>query len=137
MEESCYHMAPSATQNTGRNHNHHYMHLPHLGKMQNSLHLHLPNIQLHSHTRKEGGHKTQRDVPRGCVAVYVGKEGEEQQRFVIPVEHINHTLFEKLLKEAENEYGFEQKGTITIPCSVLDFQRVQELIERDKSFSYK
>lgn len=65
------------------------------------------------------------------MAVMVG-QGEEQQRFVIPVIYINHPLFMQLLKEAEEEYGFDQKGPITIPCHVEQFRTVQGLIDREK-----
>lgn len=96
------------------------------------FHLHF----LHHHggngCSKDEGHDSHKDVPKGCVAVYVGNEGEKLQRFVIPVVYVNHPLFEKLLKEAEEEYGFEQKGTITIPCQVSDFQYVQGLISQQK-----
>ncbi|KAH9321996.1 hypothetical protein KI387_016635, partial [Taxus chinensis] len=113
-------------------HHHHF----HLSKMHHSLHdlhlhLHLPHLSF-----KKGDELNMKkgDVPKGCLAVYVG-EGEEQQRqrFVIPVVYINHPLFEKLLKEAEEEYGFEQKGTITIPCQVSHFQYVHNIIDRERA----
>ncbi|KAK8481603.1 hypothetical protein V6N13_077211 [Hibiscus sabdariffa] len=69
-------------------------------------------------------------IPRGCVAVMVG-QGEEQRRFVIPVVYINHPLFMQLLKVAEEEYGFDQKGPITIPCHVEEFRNVQGMIDKD------
>jgi len=118
------------------NDQHHHIHRPHF-RMPHSLHF--PHFHLHFHhhdgTKKEG-HDFHKDVPKGCVAVYVGSEGEEQKRFVIPVMYINHPLFEKLLKEAEEEYGFEQKGTIIIPCHVSDFQYVQSLIDEERHHSH-
>ncbi|KAJ6418890.1 hypothetical protein OIU84_002125 [Salix udensis] len=59
-------------------------------------------------------------------------QGEEQQRFVIPVIYINHPLFMELLKEAEEEFGFDQEGPITIPCHVEEFRNVQGMIEEEK-----
>ncbi|KAG2720617.1 hypothetical protein I3760_02G044200 [Carya illinoinensis] len=56
-------------------------------------------------------------MPKGCLAIKVGK-GEERQRFVVPVIYFNNSLFMQLLKEAEEEYGFDQKGIITIPWYV-------------------
>ncbi|PWA47630.1 hypothetical protein CTI12_AA047400 [Artemisia annua] len=50
------------------------------------------------------------------MAVMVGHEGQEQKRFVIPVIYIYHPLFIELLKEAEEEYGFDHRGPINIPC---------------------
>ncbi|XAR71591.1 hypothetical protein NMG60_11017942 [Bertholletia excelsa] len=71
-------------------------------------------------------------IPKGYMAVTVG-QGEEQQKFFIPVMYINHPLFMELLKEAEEEYGFDQKGPINIPCHVEEFRHVRGLIDREKS----
>ncbi|XP_022858747.1 auxin-responsive protein SAUR32-like [Olea europaea var. sylvestris] len=59
-------------------------------------HLHL----IHQHRHNGGKNQQVKDVPKGCLAVMVG-QGEEQQRFVIPVIYFNHPLFMQLLKEAE------------------------------------
>ncbi|XP_030467187.1 auxin-responsive protein SAUR32-like [Syzygium oleosum] len=97
-----------------------------------SLHLHLPHIHLHHHHHQD----SLQDVPRGCLAISVG-QGEEQQRFVIPVAYVNHPLFMDLLREAEDEYGFDQKGTINIPCHVDEFRNVQGMIDRVVSESHR
>ncbi|XVF72968.1 hypothetical protein PTKIN_Ptkin12aG0163200 [Pterospermum kingtungense] len=97
-------------------------------KSLRNFHLHLPHLHHHHHH----GKKQARDVPKGCLAIKVGSEGEEQQRFVVPVMYFNHPLFMQLLKEAEEEYGFDQKGTITIPCHVEEFRNVRGLIDREK-----
>ncbi|KAG0458858.1 hypothetical protein HPP92_021986 [Vanilla planifolia] len=55
------------------------------------------------------------------------------QRFVVPVEYVNHPLFVELLKEAEEEYGFHQKGAITIPCHVDEFRHVRGMIDRENA----
>ncbi|GLJ54420.1 hypothetical protein SUGI_1168740 [Cryptomeria japonica] len=90
--------------------------MPHLG-----MRMHLPHFSL----PKRGG-----ELPKGCVALDVG-EGEEQKRCVIPVEYMNHPLFQKFLQEAEEEYGFQLKGRISIPCHFSDFLYVQEVIYRE------
>ncbi|KAL8051204.1 hypothetical protein ABFX02_06G131100 [Erythranthe guttata] len=55
------------------------------------------------------------EVPKGHLAVYVG-EGEKK-RFVIPLSYLNHPLFQELLFQAEEEFGFNHPmGGITIPC---------------------
>ncbi|KAJ4954800.1 hypothetical protein NE237_011583 [Protea cynaroides] len=84
--------------------------------------------------QNQHGKKDQKAIPKGYLAIMVGQREEEQQRLVIPVTYFNHPLFIQLLKEAEDEYGFEQKGTITIPCHVEEFQHVQGLIDKGKSF---
>ncbi|KAL6004340.1 Auxin-responsive protein saur32 [Asimina triloba] len=88
------------------------------------FHLHLPHLH-HSTSSKK-------DIPKGCLAIIVG-QGEEQQRFVVPIIYFNHPLFVQLLKEAEEEYGFEQQGPITIPCHVAQFRYVQGIIDKEKS----
>ncbi|KAH7854844.1 hypothetical protein Vadar_018335 [Vaccinium darrowii] len=95
----------------------------------NNFHLHFPHLHLHHHKKDV---MMMRDIPKGCLAVMVG-QGEEQQRIIIPVIYINHPLFMQLLKEAEEEYGFDQKGPITIPCHVEQFRQVQGMIDQDKS----
>ncbi|EYU35308.1 hypothetical protein ABFS82_06G132600 [Erythranthe guttata] len=56
------------------------------------------------------------EVPKWHLAVYVG-EGEKK-RFVIPLSYLNHPLFQDLLFQAEEEFGFHHPmGGITIPCS--------------------
>ncbi|KAI5673265.1 hypothetical protein M9H77_13629 [Catharanthus roseus] len=59
---------------------------------------------------------TTTDIPKGCFAVYVGED--EKKRFMIPISYLNEPLFQDLLNQAEEEYGFEHPmGGITIPCS--------------------
>ncbi|XP_066377376.1 auxin-responsive protein SAUR32-like [Miscanthus floridulus] len=78
--------------------------------------------------------------PKGCMAVRVvgpaggggREEEEEEERFVVPVGYLKHPLFVALLKAAEEEYGFEQKGAITIPCGVDHFRRVQGIIHHQR-----
>jgi SAUR family protein len=97
-------------------------------KLHLNFHIHLPNHHHQYHGKKE-----LKDIPKGCLAVMVG-QGEEQQRFVIPVIYINHPLFMHLLKEAEEEFGFDQQGPITIPCHVEEFRNiVQGMIEEENS----
>ncbi|XAR62930.1 hypothetical protein NMG60_11022677 [Bertholletia excelsa] len=98
----------------------------------------LLSFSLHrlNHQNQRKGKKLQeevirlRDVPKGCVAIKVGR-GDEKQRVVVPVMYLNHPLFVELLKEAEEEYGFDQKGAISIPCPVGEFRCVQGLIDRE------
>lgn len=91
-----------------------------------NLHLHMPHIHFHHHNGGGG----RRSIPKGCLAVTVG-QGAEQQRFVIPVGYVNHPLFTQLLKEAEEEYGFDQQGPINIPCHVEEFCHVRGLIDKE------
>ena len=73
---------------------------------------------LRSKTRSGG-------VPEGHLPVYVG---EEMERFVVSAALLNHPIFVKLLNKSAQEYGYEQKGVLRIPCHVLVFERVLEAL---------
>lgn len=65
-------------------------------------------------------------TPIGCLAVYVG---EEAKRFVVPLRFLSHPLFKVLLEKAKEEYGFEQRRGLVIPCSVWIFQEVVRVVD--------
>ena len=59
---------------------------------------------------------TTRDVPKGHFAVYAGEK--QKKRFVIPISFLSEPLFQDLLSQAEEEFGFDHPmGGVTIPCS--------------------
>ncbi|KAF9682060.1 hypothetical protein SADUNF_Sadunf05G0069100 [Salix dunnii] len=62
-------------------------------------------------------------VPEGHVPVYVG---DEMERFTVSAELLNHPVFIWLLNKSAQEYGYEQRGVLRIPCHVLVFERVME-----------
>ncbi|XP_077245101.1 auxin-responsive protein SAUR36-like [Tasmannia lanceolata] len=70
-------------------------------------------------------------VPKGHLAVYVGQKDDDFHRFLVPVIYFNHPLFGKLLKEAEDEFGYHHPGGITIPCRISEFENVQTRIAGD------
>ncbi|XP_039141283.1 auxin-responsive protein SAUR32-like [Dioscorea cayenensis subsp. rotundata] len=85
-----------------------------------------------SNTKKSSSSSTtSSSPPKGCMVVRVGSSGEEKERFIVKVEYLNHPLFAGLLKEAEDEYGFEHKGAITIPCCLDEFLHVIHIIDRE------
>jgi len=61
------------------------------------------------------------DVPEGHVAVCVGRSS---RRYVVRVTHLNHPVFRELLARAEEEYGFDNVGPISIPCDESDFEQI-------------
>ena len=72
--------------------------------------------------------KKQPEVPKGHLAVYVGQEDGDFRRVLVPVIYFNHPLFGQLLREAEEQYGFQHDGGITIPCRISEFEQVKTRI---------
>lgn len=65
-------------------------------------------------------------IPKGFLAVCVGKD---LKRFVIPTEYLGHQAFGMLLREAEEEFGFQQEGVLRLPCEVPLFQKILKMVE--------
>ncbi|XP_078446958.1 indole-3-acetic acid-induced protein ARG7-like [Wolffia australiana] len=80
-------------------------------------------------SRKNSSEKKGDGLPRGFLYVCVG---EEMKRFVIPTAHLGHTSFVSLLKDAEEEFGFQHEGVLRIPCSVSFFEEILELVDSEK-----
>ena len=74
----------------------------------------------------EGGKSPHNRTPNGFFAIYVG---EERQRHVIPTSYLSHPLFKMLLDKSYEEYGFDQKNGLVVPCSVSKFRHVLNAIE--------
>ncbi|XP_051134581.1 auxin-induced protein 15A-like [Andrographis paniculata] len=72
---------------------------------------------VHKLRRSLSNERRSLEVPKGHLAVYVG-ENDEKKRFVVPVSYLNHSSFQELLSQAEEEFGFyHPMGGLTIPCS--------------------
>lgn len=67
-------------------------------------------------------------VPKGKMAVYVGRDDGDYERVLVPVIYINHPLFVQLLRKAEEVYGHDHPGGITIPCRISEFENVKTRI---------
>ncbi|KAF6141767.1 hypothetical protein GIB67_027945 [Kingdonia uniflora] len=72
-------------------------------------------------------------VPKGFLAVCVG---EELKRFVIPTEYLGHRAFGILLREAEEEFGFQNEGVLRIPCEVSVFEKILKVVEDKKELFF-
>ncbi|CAN4112501.1 unnamed protein product [Withania somnifera] len=56
------------------------------------------------------------DIPKDHFAVYVGEK--HKKRVVIPISFLSRPLFQDLLSQVEEEFGFDHPmGGATIPCS--------------------
>ncbi|MBA0747899.1 hypothetical protein Gogos_004773 [Gossypium gossypioides] len=63
----------------------------------------------------------QQNVQKGHFAVYVGNE-EKNKRFVVPISYLNHPLFQALLNQAEQEFGFDHPlGGLMVRCAEDEF----------------
>lgn len=71
-------------------------------------------------------------APKGHLAVYVGEKEDDTHRYLVPVIYFNHPLFAELLREAEDEYGFQHPGGIKIPCRVAEFESVRTRIAGER-----
>ncbi|GMI71062.1 SMALL AUXIN UPREGULATED RNA 45 [Hibiscus trionum] len=69
---------------------------------------------------------TAASTPSGSFAIYVG---EDEQRFVVPTSYLSHPLFKMLLEKSYNEYGFEHRDKLVVPCSVETFREVVNAVE--------
>lgn len=72
------------------------------------------------------------DIRKGHFVVYVGNEDHtDKERFVVPIAYLKHPLFQELLSQAEEEYGFDHHygGGLTIPCSVNRFIDLISLVK--------
>lgn len=74
-----------------------------------------------------------KSVPKGYLAVAVG---EEQKRYVIPTEYLSHQAFHILLRQAEEEFGFQQIGVLRIPCQVSVFETILKMVDENKDFFF-
>lgn len=65
------------------------------------------------------------DVKEGHFVVHTFNDGK-LKRFIIELDYLAHPGFLKLLKLAEEEFGFQQEGVLVIPCGPNELQRILE-----------
>ncbi|CAK9326503.1 unnamed protein product [Citrullus colocynthis] len=89
--------------------------------------------QMLQHWRKKARAAANRappaDVPAGHVAVCVGSDC---RRFIVRATFLNHPIFRKLLSQAEEEYGFETRGPLALPCDESVFEEVLRVVARSE-----
>ncbi|XP_068646677.1 protein SMALL AUXIN UP-REGULATED RNA 12-like [Aristolochia californica] len=68
------------------------------------------------------------DVPKGHFPVYVG---EQRRRYIVPLSFLEDPKFQMLLQRAEEEYGFEHKMGLTIPCEETVFRSLTDLLDHN------
>ncbi|XP_051150469.1 protein SMALL AUXIN UP-REGULATED RNA 51-like [Andrographis paniculata] len=70
-----------------------------------------------------------RPTPSGSLAVYVGPD---RLRFVIPTRFLNLPVFVALLRQAEEEFGFQSSGGLVLPCDPAFFTEMLRFLHRDE-----
>ncbi|XP_076886392.1 protein SMALL AUXIN UP-REGULATED RNA 12-like [Bidens hawaiensis] len=79
---------------------------------------------------KQVVNRWRRRVPSsGSLAVYVGSD---HRRFVIPTRFLNLPVFVSLLNKAEEEFGFQSSGGLVIPCDVVLFEKLVNVLTADE-----
>ena len=87
-------------------------------------------LSLSDNSAREASSST---VPKGFLAVSVG---EEQKSFFLPTEYLSHQAFHILLREAEEEFGFQQTGVLRIPCQVSIFETILKMVEENNDLFF-
>ncbi|KAL2926188.1 Auxin-induced protein 10A5 [Bienertia sinuspersici] len=60
-------------------------------------------------------------VPQGHFVIYVGDQ-EEKKRFVVPISYLKNALFQELLRNAAEEFGYDHGSDgLIVPCSEFYF----------------
>ncbi|CAI0380697.1 unnamed protein product, partial [Linum tenue] len=57
--------------------------------------------------------------------------GGSCRRFVVRTTHLNHPIFNRILSQAEEEFG--NAGPLRIPCDELEFEEILKLVSRSYS----
>ncbi|XP_050144448.1 protein SMALL AUXIN UP-REGULATED RNA 54-like [Malus sylvestris] len=74
------------------------------------------------------------DIKEGYFAVFAVK-GNEAERFVVKLESLSNPEFLRLLEEAKEEYGFDQKGAFAVPCRPEELRKILQNCRRNKRSS--
>ncbi|EEF42909.1 calmodulin binding protein, putative [Ricinus communis] len=56
--------------------------------------------------------------------VVVATQGWEPKRFIVELGFLNNPQFLRLLKQAEEEFGFSHEGALAIPCRPDELQSI-------------
>ncbi|CAA7030653.1 unnamed protein product [Microthlaspi erraticum] len=65
-------------------------------------------------------------VEKGCFVVYTA----DKIRFPFPLSYLSNSVFQELLKIAEEEFGLPTEGPITLPFDSVFLEYLIKLVER-------
>ncbi|XP_047975637.1 auxin-induced protein X15-like [Salvia hispanica] len=63
------------------------------------------------------------DVKEGHFAV-MAVDDDQLGRFIVPLSFLTRPSFLRLLEQAAEEYGFDHRGALTVPCRPTELQRI-------------
>ncbi|KAL9236677.1 hypothetical protein vseg_011315 [Gypsophila vaccaria] len=76
-------------------------------------------------TKLDGSSYVPKDVKEGHFAVVaMDEDGGVARRFVVPLKYLTQPMFLDLLERAAQEYGFDHRGALTIPCHPSEIERL-------------
>ncbi|XP_020214528.1 auxin-responsive protein SAUR32 [Cajanus cajan] len=81
------------------------------------------NLLLCRHKTSSSYYGDYEDVKEGHFVV-IAEHGEGPKRFVVPLKFLNNSRFLRLLEEAAEEYGFDQRGALAIPCRPSELEMI-------------
>ncbi|KAI3736339.1 hypothetical protein L6452_15878 [Arctium lappa] len=88
----------------------------------------ISNVKSFSRLNAYRNKNYQGDVPKGHLAVYVGED--QKRRFVVPISFLEQPLFQELLRQSEEEFGFDHPmGGLTISCQENEFFELTALLQ--------
>ncbi|XP_073062012.1 auxin-responsive protein SAUR23-like [Primulina eburnea] len=76
----------------------------------------------------DGGSSPTAAATRPTTGTFAAYVGEDRQRFMVPTSYLKHPLFKMMLEKAYNEFGFDQRNGLVVPCSVAAFQEVMSVV---------
>lgn len=76
-------------------------------------------------------------VKKGYLAVWVGRDEDAMKKFVIPTDYLAHQAFSVLLRDAEEEFGFQQEGILKIPCDIPLFEEILKMMSTSSADNKK
>lgn len=72
-------------------------------------------------------------LPKGYIPVLAGTgKAAELQRFLVSIEAFKHLRFIGWLNMGAQEFGYQQKGALTIPCDPEQFQQALDMAAGDE-----
>uniref|UniRef100_A0A803M3A4 Uncharacterized protein n=1 Tax=Chenopodium quinoa TaxID=63459 RepID=A0A803M3A4_CHEQI len=66
-------------------------------------------------------------APKGHFVVYVGNK---MTRYIVPTYFLRNAIFQQLLENSADEYGFGSQEKIVLPCDEYTFNRIIAALDK-------